>query len=371
MSLDKLNNLNIGGLLNNSTISKVSEVDINIIHEDVNNPRKHYDDITQKELCDSIKQIGIISPISLRKHPEIDGDYIINHGHRRFRAAKEAGFSTIPAFLDSNCNEIGQFIENIQREDLSPLDIAQWLSDFKQNNDVKNTEIASYLAKSDSWVSRHLTLLNAPDNIKQAINQGILKSVESAATLIKIAKDHPEQVDTFLTECEGNDVTQKMVRDFAKSLTENENSNDSIIKDTHTIDMFNESNTSPEVEVDDDVDDDFGEFTDTDISSIDTNTTTTTKESNTSPEVDADDVDDDFGEFTDTNSDTTNNNIIHYTEDFNFVDIKGIIEILDIIKLNKEQAEQILGFIDDDDNVSLYDYNYDELRVYLNKITAN
>lgn len=220
---DKLATLNLGGLLNKPVIGQVSEIDISLIAEDSLNARREFHDDTLHELAQSIKEHGVISPISLRANPIKDGYYIINHGHRRFRAAKLADKTTIPAFLDNEIDVFGRFIENIQREDLSPLDIANQLNTFVKDG-MQGKDIAEKIGKSDSWVSRHLGLLSAPMTIKKSLEDGKIKSVEAAKTLASLSNDHPVEVEGFLSNAEG-EITQKQVREFSKDL-KNEKSAD-------------------------------------------------------------------------------------------------------------------------------------------------
>lgn len=221
--MKELANLNLGGLLTKPSISAVSEIDIELIVEDANNARKEFHEDALHELAESIKANGVIAPISLREHPLRDGFYIINHGHRRYRASKLAERKTIPAFLDSKIDEFGRFIENIQREELSPLDIANQLNLFIKDG-MSGKEIAEKLGKSDSWVSRHLGLLSAPIAIKKSLEGGKIKSVEAAKTLASLSNKHPVEIEDFLTHAEG-EITQKQVREFSKDL-KNEKSED-------------------------------------------------------------------------------------------------------------------------------------------------
>lgn len=213
---DKLASLNLGGLLNKPAIGQVSEIDISLIAEDSLNARREFHDDTLHELAQSIKEHGVISPISVRINPIKDGYYIINHGHRRFRAAKLAEKTTIPAFLDNEIDVFGRFIENIQREDLSPLDIANQLNTFVQDG-MSGKDIAEKLGKSDSWVSRHLGLLSAPITIKKSLESGKIKSVEAAKTLASLSNDHPVEVEDFLASAT-TEITQKQVRELSKEL---------------------------------------------------------------------------------------------------------------------------------------------------------
>lgn len=206
---------NLGSLLDKQIISKVSEIDIDLLEEDAQNARTEFNDDTIEELCQSIISQGVVSPISVRKHPIDKDKYVINHGHRRVRAAKKAGLTKIPAFLDDNINTIGKFLENIQREDLSPMDVAKQLKTFTEEG-LTNKDIALSLGKSDSWVSRHLGLLDAPEVIQEALDDGRLTSVEAARTLVSLSEEHESAVEDLLSTTQT--VTQKQVREFARDI---------------------------------------------------------------------------------------------------------------------------------------------------------
>lgn len=231
--LKSFNGLNVGGLLNRPTLNQVNEIDLDKVHEDANNARKEFDESSLDELAKSINSHGVISPISLRKHDTIDGHFIINHGHRRYRASLKCGKKTIPAFLDDRINTFGRFIENLQREDLSPIDIANQLKNY-QDQGYSNQEIAEEIGKSDSWVSRHLSVLDAPAPVKTAIDEGRIKSVEAAAALTNLHEDYPDQVEEFLDDST-EDVSQKKVRELSKNLKSNKPKKSKSKKDEDSV----------------------------------------------------------------------------------------------------------------------------------------
>ncbi|MBQ1177882.1 MAG: ParB/RepB/Spo0J family partition protein, partial [Bacteroidaceae bacterium] len=105
--------------------SSISEIAISLIKANPNQPRREFDPEALQELADSIKEIGIIQPITLRKMD--DGTYQIIAGERRFRASQLAGLTTVPAYIrtadDENVMEMA-LVENIQREDLNSMEIA-------------------------------------------------------------------------------------------------------------------------------------------------------------------------------------------------------------------------------------------------------
>ena len=380
--LNSLSGLNIGALLGDDDApSSITEVQISTIHEDPNNPRKVFNDKNLVELSESISKIGVLCPISIKKHPELEGSYMINHGHRRFRAAKDAGLKVIPAFLDDNINNIGQFLENIQREDLTPLDIANWLSHTKETQGLKNGELAYMLSKSDTWVSRHLSIIDAEEDIKRALSLGFITSVEAAVSLSKAFKDHPEAVTKFIEDSENGDITQKAVREFIKSLN---NFDDDL--DTNGSSDSTPKSAAANNDIDNDIHDadNFDDDLDTNGSSDSTPKSAAANNDIDNDIHDADNFDDDLD--TNGSSDSTpksaaaNNDIdndIHDADNFDddldskntpsnqrsLVEISDIINILKSIDIDSELSKDITNYIDD--NHSIYNEKYNELRSFL------
>lgn len=213
---DKLKSSSYGGLISNDQPTLVGEVSISKIHEDEHNARTEFDTESLEGLSESIKQNGVLDPISLRPHDTLPGEYIINCGHRRFRASKMAGLTKIPAFLDSKMDDYGRFIDNIQREDLSLIDVANQLKRFVDEG-AKNREIAQKIGKSETWVSRYLSLLELPKDIIDAVKQGKIKSAEAALSLANLSKDRPAEVHKFIQQNEG-EISQGKVRKFQKEM---------------------------------------------------------------------------------------------------------------------------------------------------------
>lgn len=146
-------------------------LDINLIDEDPNQPRKEdnpgFSQQSLKELALTIAERGVKSPISVR--PTDNGRFIINHGARRYRASKLAGKTTIPAFIDNDYTHLDQLIENIQRDALTPREVADYIG-YKISMGFKKSEIANELGKSNAWVSQHSVILDMPEPIAKAFN---------------------------------------------------------------------------------------------------------------------------------------------------------------------------------------------------------
>lgn len=158
-------------------------------------PRTEFDEEILKELADSIKVHGIIQPITVR---EKDGLYEIISGERRFRASKDLGLETIPAYIrnvdDAKSLELA-LIENIQREDLNPIEIAISYQRMINECDLKQEELGERLGKNRSTVTNYLRLLQLPIEIQTGLVLGKI-SIGQARPLIALT-DSDFQLELF------------------------------------------------------------------------------------------------------------------------------------------------------------------------------
>lgn len=165
----------------------VSEIELNKIQPNPNQPRKNFDQVALEELRDSIKMHGVIQPIVLAKH--IDGGYIIIAGERRFRASQMAGLKTIPAivkdYTERQIKEIA-LIENLQREDLNPIETARALKDVMLEYNMTQDEVADRIGKSRSAIANTLRLLSLTNEVMKLVENGKL-SAGHARTLVAIS----------------------------------------------------------------------------------------------------------------------------------------------------------------------------------------
>nr|QSM61663.1 Transcriptional repressor protein KorB [Escherichia coli] len=134
MGLDSLGDL--AGLLNepqaaNTGVAGPQDLPLELIDEDPNQPRKEdnpgFSPESIAEIGQTIKDRGVKSPISVRENPDAPGRYLINHGARRFRGSKWAEKTTIPGFIDNDYNDDDQVIENLQRNELTAREIADYI----------------------------------------------------------------------------------------------------------------------------------------------------------------------------------------------------------------------------------------------------
>jgi ParB family chromosome partitioning protein len=147
------------------------EMRLDLIDFDPTQPRRSIDEGALAELAASIKAQGVLEPVSLRSHPERPGRYIVNRGERRVRACRLAGLLTVPWFLDERVDPYAQAIENLQREDLSPFDLAQFIADRERDGDSR-AEIARKLHKPASFITEAAGLIDAPALVRAAFESG-------------------------------------------------------------------------------------------------------------------------------------------------------------------------------------------------------
>ena len=173
-----------------NVIEKVVELNITEIEPMLNQPRKIFDKEKMQELTDSIRENGVIQPILVVKDKN---GYTIVAGERRWRAAKAAGLKTIPAIIkDYTDNKKKQvaLIENIQREDLNIVEVAQAIKELMEIEGYTSSDVAKITGKSLSTISNITRLLKLPNEILDMVLKGELVEGQARALL---AIDDPEK----------------------------------------------------------------------------------------------------------------------------------------------------------------------------------
>jgi ParB family chromosome partitioning protein len=177
-------------------------IDVNLVDEDPHQPRGQdnpgFRPESIAELAASYGPRGPKTPLSLRENPDAPGRYIINHGHRRYRAGKVRGLSHLPAFIDNEYDDADQVIENLQRENMTPREVADYIG-RELAKGKKKGEIAERIGKSRSFVSQHVTLLDLPEPIAAAFNSGRVNDVTLVNELVTAYKLNPGEVTNWLT----------------------------------------------------------------------------------------------------------------------------------------------------------------------------
>ncbi|MGM9683891.1 MAG: ParB/RepB/Spo0J family partition protein [Eubacteriales bacterium] len=149
-------------------------------------PRKTFDRESLEALADSIATYGVLQPIIVRENPDVTGTYEIIAGERRWRAAKMAGLTEIPAVVfDGDDLKAAQvaLIENIQREDLNPVEEALGYNALIERFSLTQDQVAKQVGKSRSAVANMLRLLDLPDDVLQLLKDGALSSGHARALL--------------------------------------------------------------------------------------------------------------------------------------------------------------------------------------------
>jgi ParB family transcriptional regulator, chromosome partitioning protein len=169
------------------------------IDEDPEQPRREFDTGALQELSETIRDRGVMQPISVRPHPQVSGRWVLNFGARRLRASKLAGLSTIPAFVDASADSYDQVIENEQREGLQPLDLALFIQRRLAAGDTQ-AEIARRMGKSRQYVTMAMALVDAPDWLLCAYREGRCRGLKELHDLRRLADEDPHRVAAWVAD---------------------------------------------------------------------------------------------------------------------------------------------------------------------------
>lgn len=196
-----------------STDKGVLEIDINKIIPNPNQPRKHFDEEALQELANSIKIHGVIQPLVVNR---LDGDrYLIIAGERRWRASKLAGLTSVPAvvkdYTEKQVKEIS-LIENLQREDLNPIEAARAIKQLMEEYKLTQEVVAERIGKSRSNIANTLRLLSLYPEVIQMIENGQLTSGHARALVV--VEDTTTQIKLAKQACDG----KMSVRDLEKAV---------------------------------------------------------------------------------------------------------------------------------------------------------
>lgn len=159
----------------------IIEIDINEIEPNSGQPRRKFDEEKLQELADSIREHGVVQPIIVKKEGNF---YKLIAGERRWRAARIAGLKTIPAITKNfNENEIMEIslIENIQREDLNPMEEAEAYKKLMDEFGLTQEKIAEKIGKSRSSIANTLRLINLDERVKQYVTDGVISEGHARA----------------------------------------------------------------------------------------------------------------------------------------------------------------------------------------------
>lgn len=199
-------------------MSRMDEIAISQIIPNPTQPRKRFDDEALQELADSIRQLGVIQPVTLRK---AEGDkYIIISGERRWRASQMVGLESLPAYIreaeDENLHAMA-LVENIQRQDLNAIEIALGMQRLIEECGLTQEAMADKVGKKRSTVSNYMRLLNLPDEVQLALKEGLITMGHAKA----IAGIDAENQLWALKRCIKKALSVRQAEDMARKLAEN------------------------------------------------------------------------------------------------------------------------------------------------------
>lgn len=201
--------------------SNLSEIAIEQIEANPNQPRREFDESALKELAASISEIGIITPITLRQ--AINGKYQIIAGERRWRAAQMAGLKRLPAYIrtaeDDNVMEMA-LVENIQREDLNAIEIALAYQHLAETTGMTQERISERIGKSRTSITNYLRLLRLPAQIQMALKN---KDIDMGHARALLSLESPSAQLKLFKEVQRNGYSVRKVEEMVQMLKNGEN----------------------------------------------------------------------------------------------------------------------------------------------------
>ena len=205
--------------------SSIGEIEIDKIFANPNQPRRDFNEDALRELADSINELGVIQPITLRNME--DGTYQIIAGERRFRASQLAGKNTIPAYIlkadDEETMEMA-LIENIQREDLNPLEIALAYQQLIEQHNLSQEQLSKRVGKGRATIANFLRILKLPAAIQVALQEKKIDMGHAKALLS--LESHADQLNLF-QEIEKNSYSVREVEEMVRAIKEGNGNSDS------------------------------------------------------------------------------------------------------------------------------------------------
>ena len=200
--------------------SSINEIELSKISVNPNQPRREFDPVALQELADSIAEIGIIQPITLRQLSE--DSYQIIAGERRYRASIQAGLRSVPAYIrtadDENVMEMA-LIENIQREDLNSLEIALAYQHLIEQYGLTQERLSERVGKKRTTIANYLRLLKLPAQIQVALQN---KEIDMGHARALLTLDNPTMQIRLFEELMREGYSVRKVEQMVKALNEGE-----------------------------------------------------------------------------------------------------------------------------------------------------
>lgn len=198
-------------------MSEMTEIAIDEIVPNPTQPRTKFDEEALDELADSIRQLGVIQPITVKRNG--DGKYIIISGERRWRAAQRADLKTLPAYIrevdDENLHAMA-LVENIQRQDLNAIEIALGMQRLIDECHLTQDALSEKVGKKRSTVSNYMRLLKLPDEVQLALKEGLISMGHAKA----IAGAPEAEQLRVLKRCIRKELSVRQVEELVRSLAE-------------------------------------------------------------------------------------------------------------------------------------------------------
>lgn len=220
----------LGALISNEATEDetgIIELRINEIEPNAGQPRKYFDDEKLVQLSDSIKQHGIIQPIIVKKD---NNRYIIIAGERRWRAAKLAGLSKVPVLIKEFTNrqvmEVA-LIENLQREDLNPIEEADAFLHLMNEYDMTQEQIAETIGRSRPAIANSLRLLGLSEDVKKYIVSGDLTSGHARTLVIIQDPEIQLKAAEYIIE---NKLSVRETENYIKKLFQNKSEKKKVVE---------------------------------------------------------------------------------------------------------------------------------------------
>ena len=198
-------------------LAEMVEIKLSEIIPNPTQPRTEFDEVALDELAESIRQLGLIQPITVKRQGE---KYIIISGERRWRASERAGLEVIPAYIrevDDTTLHAMALVENIQREDLNAIEISLGMQRLIEECGLTQEALAERLGKKRSTVANYLRLLNLPEEVQFAIKGGIISMGHAKA--IASAEGKTKQLG-LLKKCVKNNLSVRQLEDLARLASE-------------------------------------------------------------------------------------------------------------------------------------------------------
>ena len=201
-------------------MTEMAEISVSAIFPNPTQPRTEFDEEALEELADSIRTLGVIQPITVKRTD--DGRYLIISGERRWRAARKAGLESLPAYIrevdDENLHAMA-LVENIQREDLNAIEIALAYEHLLENEGMTQEKISERVGKSRAAIANYLRLLKLPAQVQMALQK---KEIDMGHCRALLALDSPSLQIKLFKEIQKNGYSVRKVEEMVQHLKNGE-----------------------------------------------------------------------------------------------------------------------------------------------------